>query len=282
MKVADIADIPDGLVLPQHFNKLKNAKYTFEPFNVPPQYSLNFSGGVPANNAPASGAAACVNQINTPYGVYSWFVVVNPQTIVVPIFDRVNGLGLDFAQDQATGSGHEIRWGAWEDTVTSVRGKHSFKVGTDPAFFARVVIRGNRLDLMNSADGCNFGFIGKEGHRNVFSSYPNFAGIKVGPGTNPNANLVVRTRLASGSVISYTSTQTVLNDTSVTLEIRVSLKGQVSFFVNGQAFLPVPQFSFNVGQVVHPVSRMVQGTTFIPNFFYQSFECGYLAERGGV
>jgi len=272
--ISDVADIADGLLVPQQFNKLKGTRYTFDPFSAPPRFSDLLGNGA------ASGASAAANLLQTNSSLYEWFVLPpNGQTITVPIFDRVNGLGLDFAQDLVNGSGHELRFSGGQSAATMLRGKHSYTVATDRDFFARVKMRGNRLDLMNGTEAFMFGFVKSDPYRSAFVSYANYAVIKVGPGTAPNADIAVKTNLNGAGVQTFNSTKKVQNDTSFQLEVRISAKGEVVFLVDG-VLITAPKFTFNSGNVVIPVGRFNQGSTFINNLFYQEFESGFLPEKG--
>jgi len=286
--IAQPDDIADGILLPQHLNEARFSKYTFEPFNEPPRFSDSLGNGA------ASGSTGAINLIHTPYGCYEWRVLGGGQTIIVPIFDRANGLGLDFAQDLANGDGHEIRFSTNITTGGFTRGKHSFVVG-GPAFFCRVKMRGNRVDRLNGTDGWSFGFVRHQAYNNTFANYTDSATFFcTGNGTGGVADVLLRTKLNGGSfdTVFLATASTAIprwaNDTSRTFEMRVSVPGRVSVLVDDRVpasgatgLTAVSSFVFDFGDVVMPVARFSNGNLQIDNLFYQEFECGFMAERGG-
>lgn len=273
MKVADIADIPDGLVLPQHFNKLKNAKYTYEPFTVAPRFSSVLGNGA------ATGATGNINRMETPFGVYEW-QVRGTQTILVPAFDLVNGRGLNFAQDLTGADGHELRYSPNITTAGQARGKHSYVIGTDKPFFARWKMFASDASGIANAF---FGFVRHQAYQAGFN-YNDYAAFNPNRINATGARIDLSFRLNGVFLSGFApSPGTVWTDnTSRSFEVRVDAIGNVRFLLDGAYFgeEKANAMKFDTGDVVTPVSYLSQDIDTCEDFVYQEFECGYLSERG--
>jgi len=259
---------------PQRFSRLKNRRYTLEMFDTPPWF------GASTGNGAATGGTGAINLIHTAKGIYEYVILGAGQTIIVPIWDRTNGKGLQFSQDQTATEGHELSFAPNITTAGQARGKHNYTIGTDKAFFARLKFTADDVSGFNPFF---FGFIRCGAYQTAIGSYTDYAGFKaVGAGTI--ADLNIETRLNSGTVSTVDTTINLADNDVVELEIRVSQTGVVRFRYNGfegGAGLPNPVsgFVFDAGDVVRPAAFFLHGADLVDNIWYQEFESGFLPEK---
>lgn len=268
--LSQVDDIADGLIRPQHFNKYASQRYTFEPFDTPPSFSNSLGNGA------AVGTNNAINLIHTENGIYEWHVV-GTQTIVVPVFDRINGLGLDFAQDITSNEGHQL-WFASLLAAGSARAKHTFTVGRD-TFFARLRVRAADTSGLTSFA---FGFIKVQTYQSFYGNYTDGALLSASA-LGASARIFQDSALNGGGFASLNTSQLWLDNQARTFEIRVARDGRVKFVLDGVApTVEKRNFVFDSGDVLAPISAMTHSADGCDTFFYQEFEAGLLAERGGV
>jgi len=270
MAISRPNEINDGVVYPQHLNENKFSKYTFEPFSVPPRFSDSLGNGA------AAGTTGAINLIHTPFGTYEYHVLGAGQTIIVPVFDRANGLGLDFGQDQTVSEGHQLSFSPNIVTAGAGRGKHSYTIGTDKAFFARVKVR---FSVIAGPAPWVFGFFRNQAYQTTLAGYTDQASIGVGTVTPAVIEIGMRVNNVLAFPATLAGVSNIVANVARTFEIRVSQQGVVTFLVDGVILPRSGTFAFDSGDVVMPRAFFLQSAT--PTaVFYQEFKAGPLPVRG--
>ena len=268
--VSRIDNIADGLVRPQHLNKLVNSRFFYDPFDVAPKFGDSLGNGA------AVGTTAAINQMITRANIYEWHVIGAGETIVVPVYDRVNGLGLDFAQDLTVNEGHNFRFGPNIVTAGQERARGAYKIGTDKAFYGKIKIR------TSDASGLNplcFGLFKAQAYNGTLTNYTDFA-IFHAIVNGTLADIQIKTSVAS-VVTTVDTTLDWLDNESHTFELRVTQGGVVTFVLDGK--YPVVTrsgFAFAAAAVVQFGSYFLHGGDVADTLFYQEAETGFLPIRG--
>lgn len=268
--ISRVDQIADGLIRPQHLNKLVNSRFFYDPFDVAPKF------GDSLGNAAAAGATGNINQMITRANIYEWFVMGAGQTILVPVYDRVNGLGIDFAQDLTSTEGHQLRFGPNIVTAGQERARGAYKIGTDKAFYGKVKIRAADASGLNPLV---FGLFKAQAYQTALTSYTDFAVFNIVV-NGTLADIQLKTSVAS-VVTTVDTTQDWLDTESHTLELRVTQGGVVTFVLDGKYPLVTRSgFAFASGVVVHFGSLFLHGAAAPGALQYQEAETGFLALRG--
>jgi hypothetical protein len=264
-------NVADGVIPPEKLNKNKNRRYTFDPFDVRPHFSLSDGFSAPG------GATGNVNLWRTNRGIYEWHVKGAGQTITAPVYDLTNGRGLDFAQDLTATEGHEVAFSPNITTLNPERGKHSYKIGTDKGFYARLRI------FLTDASGVSpffFGFRRNQAYQTALASYTDYAGFHL----NVNgtvADIREQTQLNTGGVVTVDTTIDAVDGAFRDLEVRVTQQGRVVFILDGKIpTVTKTDFVFDTGDVVFPCSFFLHGADLSEALFYQEFEAGFLPTKG--
>jgi len=261
--------LADGIIKSQHLNRANQQRYTFDPFDAPPHFKDSLGNGV------AVGTTSAINLCITNRGIYEWHVLGAGQTIAVPVYDRVNGLGLDFGQDQTISEGHQLRFSPNIVTAGMSRGKHSYTIGTDKAWFARLKVR---CSDTSGLVPLVFALWKNQAYQTALASYTDYVGFNIS-GSGASAQIRQQTSVAS-VVVTLDTTQTWLDNTSRTFEIRVTQAGKVSFLIDGAVpTVPMTTFSLASGIVVSPGTFFLHGADLADNLWYQEFESGFLPTR---
>lgn len=264
----------------------KNRKYTYEAFDGLPSCQASTGNGA------ATGVTGNLNLLRTQYGCYEWHVK-GTQTLLVPVFDAVNGKGLDFAQDQTAADGHELSFTPNLTTAGS-RGKHGFVIGgtggeTRP-FFAQVTVL--TPDTSGFAEGF-FGFVQMGAYQTAVASYNEYAGLSL-VGAATTAQIRIKTRLNGGSAGNVDSTQTVADNIAVTFRVEVDPVTRLARFKYGPALtqaqidagavpfptITVTNFAFTSGVIVRPCFFFLQAADLCENLWYSNFQAGFIPQRG--
>ena len=183
-------------------------------------------------------------------------------TQVAPTWDTDDGLELSL--DQANNEGLELTPGGQGGS----RGQGVFVVGADEGLQA--VGNGNSkatghimratltLDNVAGADEVLVGIRNAVGgYQAAFASYTDFAALNINAG-----NIESITRLNSGSVTTTApATSTATDDVAITLEVRMSPSGGVTWFVNGVRQTDLEDgFQFDSGDSLIPFLWFVNDT----------------------
>ena len=267
--VSRIDNVADSILRPQHLNKPAFSRYLYDPFNAPPIFADNLGNGA------AVGTTGAINLMKTPYNTYEWHVLGAGQTIAVPVFDRATSRGIDFGQDQVATEGHQLRFGP-NMPVGAQKPRGSYIIGTDKAFYGKVMVRAQ------DASGLNpfvFGLFKQQAYQTALASYTDFAVFNaVVNGTV--ADIQIKTSVAS-VVTTVDTTQDWVDAFAIIFELRVTQDGRVSFFIDGKVPLATRSgFQFAPATMVHFGTFFLHGTDLCDNLYYQLAETGDLTIRG--
>ena len=281
-------NIPPGFVgargvqlkslLPQHLSR-RYWRYIFDPMDSRPSAYPSVGYGA------APGAA--VNNLNlwdTNYGSYEYHLKSN-QVILAPVFDAVNGLGIDISLDQTAGRGVEIGFAANITAATTPVSKTSVLAGTvtagkapfgDPAFFARAEI----YLTAGAAAGAPlaFGYRKMQAYQSAaIGNYTDYAAFDITAGAvRVNTNIG-----GAGSAVTVLTGPTTNwgNTTEHELMLIGDQQGNIRFFFDQLAIIPNVAFQFTAGTVLMPFLWYVHGAT-TSNVFVSEFEAGLLKPQG--
>ncbi len=252
----------------------RNDKYVFTKFYSPLRYTLREAGA-------ASGIAlvtdASINQLMDAEGnqfnliLEQAFAGAIPQAITSDT--STGGVALTLDAAGADGWYFDLGYGAITAEVVNTRG--NFTIGTDPAFFLRVKMS---VGDVSSTDQLTVGFTkGGRVADNLLATMTDFAVLNVDAG-----NVLIETRLNTGTATSGDTTTDVANAGVITLEVRVDAAGKVRFFIDGIApSTDKTDYTFDDGDVVNAfVSCQVAGDNLNPLVVLHEWESGYITARG--
>lgn len=187
---------------------------------------------------------------------------IGTQTIIAP---RMETAGLLVSRDLTSGEGSEYNWG------TRTNSKHTYTIGTSPAFFLEW-----RFTLAD-VSGCNpfgIGFRKVASNNASLANYTDFAFIGVSESDN-SGTLTLKTRLNSGSVTNTNTTDTWSDGETHTLKILVSGAGVVTYEIDGAAPTTTAAFTFDDTDVVIPFFRGVHGAS-------SPGKCHWVSNKAGL
>jgi hypothetical protein len=168
--------------------------------------------------------------------------VIGTQTILAPRMGAA-ALGLTVSCDLANGDGKEYNFGA-----ARTSSKHSFTIGTSPAFFMEV--RFTCLDV-SSLEPAYFGFRKTQANDAAYGNYTDFVGYGLNDGVAPG-DCAISTRLNSGAQVDTDTNDVFADGSTHTLRVMVSAAGVVTFLFDGAPPTVTQAFTFDNGDVVHP------------------------------
>jgi hypothetical protein len=240
-------------------------KRVYHEFRQEPVTSKRLGGAV-------TGAAGDRNILHSP-GMgpanplaMEWHVK-GTQTILSPSLST-NGLAI--TQDLTDNDGIELTCGI------TARGGLAFVVGTDKAFYVRVVA------VLADVSGCDPFFVGfrkAEAYQADWNDYADAAYIGVVGG---GADVKTSTIVGGAATVDTDTTDDVADAAQVTFEVRVSAAGVVTYrrklSASGTKAVPttVAAYSFTSGLTVVPSIYFLQGTTSPGAVELVSFDCGHL------
>lgn len=265
-------------LLPQHLSK-RFYRYIIDPIDSRPSAFPSVGYG-----AAPGGAVNSLNLLDTNYGSYEYHLKSN-QVILAPVFDAVNGLGLDISLDQTSGRGVEYGFATNTTAATSPVSKCSFLAGTatagktpfgDVAFYARA-----ELNITTAVGSCNplvFGFRKMQAYQSAaVANYTDYAAFDI----TSNA-IRVNTNLggAGAQVTVLTGPSTTWgNATEHEVALLVDQSGNVRFFFDQLSITPNVAYQFTAGTLVMPFLWFIQSAT-PTTLFLSEFEAGLLKPQG--
>jgi hypothetical protein len=193
-----------------------------------------------------TGATGDVNLLSFQEGIImEEYVIGAGQTIIMP---RMDANGLLISGDLTASEGYEIGYDA-----TRANSRNSFTIGTSPAFYLQVRYR------VADASGCEPAFIGfrkTQAYQTVgnLASYTDFACFGLNNAVS-TAKCIIETQLNTGGLVSTDTTDTFADGSTHTLRINVSSAGVVTFLRDGIAPSVTQAYTFDGGDVVHPMWR---------------------------
>jgi len=220
-----------------------------------------------SGNAPAlpTGATGTVNLLGFPEMTMEQFVLGAGQTIIAPVMDAT---GLLVSGDLTATEGFEYNFGA--ALATS---RHTYTIGTSAAFFLEW--RFTVADV-TGAESIMLGFRKTEANNATLTSYTDYALIGLDNVTSPG-NVVISTELNSGGTTNTNTTDAWADGETHTLGVYVSAAGVVTYTVDGVAPSVTAAFTFDNGDTVAAIFRLMHGAGAPGTIHWQTMKCGYQA-----
>lgn len=204
-------------------------------------------------------------------GVPWEYFVIGTQTITVPSFSTGASPGLDISHDKTNTDGV-----IYTPFTNSKASRLAFTIGTDPAFY--VSLKLSCGDLTGANPLC-VGFHGGAAatnplqvHTATFADYTDKACIGFTGGTAD-----IQTITCLNNAVGDTTTDTTLNgadNTDVTLTVKVSAAGAVTYEVDGAAATSAA-FTFDSGDIVVPFIYVLHGAGVMNDVILRKFVCGH-------
>lgn len=212
-----------------------------------------------------TGATGDVNLLSFQEGmIMENFVLGAGQTIIAP---RMDANGLLISGDLTATEGYEYNFSGARDNA-----RHSFTIGTDPAFFMLCTFR---IADISGMENFLMGFKRSGAANNAnFALYTDFATIGTSDAVAPG-DCVIQTQLNTGGVVT-TDTNDPWNDTTVhEIGVYVSAAGVVTYTVDGIAPTVTAAFTFDATDVVCPFWRHIFNAVAPGEFHIQNLQIGY-------
>jgi hypothetical protein len=168
---------------------------------------------------------------------FEWHVL-GTQTILAPT-KAAGGLDLN-SQDQTDNDGIELSNGI----LYRANAPHTFKVGTDGAFYAKVTFS---IADVSGTDDCAFGFRKCEDYQANVDDYDEMAALNVISG-----DIKIETILNGAATTTTDTTDNWADAASHTLAVFVSGAGVVTYQIDNAAPTTTAAFTFDDGEEVMP------------------------------
>lgn len=230
-----------------------NDRHTFAEFRAHPTIVKNDGYSTP------TGATGDVNVMAFDDAKFEYHMKGAGQTILAPTF---GANGLDISLDLTNNEGVEITQGI------TARSKSAFTVGTDPAFFFTVTLK---ITDVSGTDDLAMGFRKAEAYQANVDDYDEMAALNVISGA-----IKIETILNNAATVTTDTTQTVADAGTVTLTVKVSAAGVVTYEINGAAPTVTAAFTFDSGEVVVPFLYFLHDADVAETTYLQKWEVGYL------
>lgn len=235
----------------------QNRRYTFEDFSARPTFRDQDGSGEP------TGATGDENIMDFPGTGFEYHILGAGQTILFPSWG-VNGLDVG-SFDATDDEGAEYTQGILSNS------KAAMVIGTD-AFFARATIS---IADVSGTDDCAFGFRLAEAYQANIDDYNDMAALNVISG-----NVNIETILNGGSTTTTDTTANVADTGSITMEVRVTAGGVVSYLIDGAVPATVAAFTFDNADVVVPFLYLLNASDLHGAVQLSVWEVGLLSSRG--
>lgn len=187
---------------------------------------------------------------------------VAEQTVVTP---AAGNAGLNIAGDQTDDDGFEFSFGLAGDANIAC-GK---TVGTDAPFYVKATLT---IADVSGTDELLVGFRKNAACAAAITSYTDFAFLNVDAG-----DVKIETKLNNSAATPVDTTTDVADAGTVTLEVRVDAEGNTKFLVNGEDAVVSSDFTFDSGDVLIPVIRILQASDLTGDVTLSDVEFGFLS-----
>lgn len=189
------------------------------------------------NTGLPSGVSLAENVINFGNGFSTHYYPLGASTLLAP---TSTALGLGLVLDAATGEGMELSAPTWASS------NKNFVVGkTAASIYCKI-----NIDDVSGLNPMWVGFRLQEAANLVYTAYNSYAFIGLG---NALGDIFTSVELANGGNTNVDTTNNWADTETHTLEVRVDIKGAVTFFLDGYKPIVTQAFSFTAGQVLIPV-----------------------------
>lgn len=214
-----------------------------------------------------TGGAATTDLLAFENGMIMEQFIIGAQTILAPRMGAA-ALGLTVSCDLTTAVGKEYNFGA-----ARTSSKHSFTIGTSPAFYMQLRFTCNDVSTLEPA---YFGFRITAANNAAYGNYTDFACYGVNDGVAPG-DCVISTNLNGAGQVDTDTNDAWVDGTTHTLRINVSAAGVVTFLFDGGAPTATQAFTFDNGDVVHPFWTHLYNATVAAGdeVYWESMEVGF-------
>lgn len=262
---------PNAAVTPRHFTpSLKTDRYVFETFSQEP-WSYVKQPAVGTIAAP-TGSTLTENIVDTGRYKFEYYFIAAQTDQLVPLLGTDGGYDWCFDAD-TLGDGVEINFGG----LTAGHPRNWIPANKDDRF-ARILL------IFDNASGVDafFGVRKIASPVTTLTEVVDICGIRIlGTSDSTDATFTIVTNQNNEGTTDYTSTATTVTGledaTAVELEIR-TVGGRAFFFVNGVEVAGAPTFTFDAGDVVCPIARLLQATDFVTQVKTLCYEAGLYPE----
>ena len=216
-----------------------------------------------------TGVAATTDLLVFENGMIMEQFIIGTQTILAPRMGAA-ALGLTVSCDLFNGDGKEYNFGA-----ARVSSKHSFTIGTSPAFYMQLRFTCNDVSTLEPA---YFGFRRTAANNAAYGAYTDFIGYGVNDGVAPG-DCAISTVLNGGAQVNTDTNDAWVDGTTHTLQVLVSAAGVVTFTFDGAPPTVTQAFTFDNGDVVHPFWTHLYNATVAAGdeVYWESMEIGFQA-----
>jgi hypothetical protein len=185
--------------------------------------------------------------------------VVGTQTILGPSLLHTSTVtGLNITQDETDNDGVEYTQGILAGS------RHAYTVGTDACYVKAQLY----VTDVSGTDALLVGFRKAEAYQALEASYDELAALKL------NAGTAYVFEILNGSSSTTSTTDTVADDGTVTLEVIVSAGGVVTFEIDDAAPTVTSAFTFDTGEVIVPFLYFRNSSDVAEETLLLSWECG--------
>lgn len=267
----DLRKYPKEAVAPTQVSRsLKSDAYVFETFSQEPFcYVKQPAAGTIA--AP-TGSTLTENIVDTGRYKFEFYFIAAQSDQLVPLLGTEGGY--DWCLDADTlGDGVEINFGG----LTPGHPRNWVPSSYDNRF-ARILM------IFDNSSGVDafFGVKKVAAPVTTLTEITDVAGIRIlGTSDSSDATFTIVTNLNNGGSTDYTSTATSVTGledaTAVELEIR-TVNGRAFYFVNGAPVTGVTPYTFDSGDVVCPIARLLQATDLVTQVKTLCYEAGKYPE----
>jgi hypothetical protein len=258
---------PKAAVGPQNLsNSIKSDVYVFETFSQEPFcYVKQPAAGTIA--AP-TGSTLTENIVDTGRYKFEFYFIAAQSDQLVPLLGTEGGY--DWCLDADTlGDGVEINFGG----LTVGHPRNWIPANRDDRF-ARILL------IFDNASGVDafFGVKKVAAPVTTLTEITDVVGVRIlGTSDSSDANFTVITNLNNAGSTDYTSTATSITGledaVAVELEIR-TVAGKAFLFVNGAPIAGAPTYTFDSGDSVCPIARLLQATDLVTQVKTLCYEAG--------
>jgi hypothetical protein len=212
--------------------------------------------------AAPSGATGDVNVMACQDGaIMEQFIIGAGQTIIAP---RMGANGLLVSLDLAATEGAEYNFGVLAN------GKHSYTIGTSPAFFVEARFR---VADVTGAEPVLVGFRRNNANNAAYTAYTDYALIGLHDSVNP-ATVIIEDVLNGGVAVQTNTTDAWADGQTHTLRVLVSAAGVVTYLIDGIAPSVTQALTFDATDIVVPCFHLIHGAVAPGAINLVWFKCG--------
>lgn len=194
------------------------------------------------------------------------FILGAGQTIIAP---RLENDGLLISLDLSNAEGAEYNFGY------TTRSRHTFTIGTSPAFFVEATFK---VTDAGSSDPLWLGFRKLGASNAAYATYTDAGVIGLHQTTNPDT-VIIGSNLNNAGWAYVNTTDAFTDGQTHTFRVNVSSAGVVTYLIDGVAPTATQALTFDNGDVVMPfIHHLFIGAGGAPGAInIQALKCGFQA-----